>query len=206
MRHPSDHRPAAFSLCFALLAAVSAGASDGAPVAKAAPPGSMRAAAPEAPRPADTPSAAVPPRAQRLKSRPPAPLKRLTYNAKDGFMLRMIAQQEMTAEIRNGAGRTLAFTSRTLEAGDWTLRPRNLAPGLYTVLLRTGPNLRALRMKIENTERGEGRPEWVLERAGDSARPPQSPPVGARSASEAAEGAPRRPGFLASAPAAFTPD
>jgi hypothetical protein len=98
----------------------------------------------------------------------PAPLKRLIFSARQGFSLRMISSQDVTAEIRNGAGRTLAHGSYTLEAGDWTLRPRNLAPGLYTVLLRTGPQLRSLRMKIEDSERGKGSPEWVLEKAVDS--------------------------------------
>lgn len=95
----------------------------------------------------------------------PAPLKRLIFSARQGFSLRMVSSQEVTAEIRNGAGRILARGAYTLDAGDWTLRPRNLAPGLYTVLLRTGPQLRALRMKIEDSERGEGLPEWVLEKS-----------------------------------------
>jgi len=127
---------------------------------------------------------AIPPRAQRLKERPPAPLKHLTYSAREGFALRMVSNQDVTAEIRNGAGRTLAFTSRTLEAGNWTLRPRNLAPGLYTVWLRTGPNLRALRLKIEDAERGQGGPEWIVEKvaekAPDSAHAPAEPPSFAR--------------------------
>jgi hypothetical protein len=102
----------------------------------------------------------------------PAPLKRLTFSARDGFSLRMVSNQDVTAEIRNGAGRTLARTACTLEAGDWTLRPRNLPPGLYTVLLRTGPQLRSMRMKIEDSERGKGSPEWVLEKAVDSTQSP----------------------------------
>jgi hypothetical protein len=114
----------------------------------------------------------IPPRVARLKNPPPAALKHLTYSSREGFALRMVSNQEVTAEIRNGAGRTLAFTARTLEAGDWTLRPRNLAPGFYTVLLRTGPNLRALRLKIDDVERGQGRPEWVVEKASDSTRAP----------------------------------
>ncbi|MEO6097540.1 MAG: hypothetical protein ABIW76_18550 [Fibrobacteria bacterium] len=104
----------------------------------------------------------------KLRFNPPAALKRLVYSARQGFSLRMVSSEEVTAEIVNGAGRTLAHGSYTLEAGDWTLRPRNLAPGLYTVLLRTGPQLRSLRMKIEDSERGEGSPEWVLEKAADS--------------------------------------
>jgi hypothetical protein len=114
----------------------------------------------------------IPPRALRLKNPPPAALKHLTYSAREGFALRMVSNQDVTAEIRNGAGRTLAFTARTLEAGDWTLRPRNLAPGFYTVLLRTGPNLRALHLKIGDAERGDGPPEWVVEKASDSTHAP----------------------------------
>ena len=104
--------------------------------------------------------------------KPAAPLKRLSFSAREGFSLRMVSDQDVTAEIRNGAGRTLARTAYTLQAGDWTLKPRNLAPGLYTVLLRTGPNLRSLRMKIVDAERGKGQPEWVLEKAVDSTRVP----------------------------------
>ncbi|MBW8890533.1 MAG: hypothetical protein JF616_22500 [Fibrobacteres bacterium] len=115
---------------------------------------------------------AIPPRALRLKNPPPAPLKHLTYSSREGFALRMVSNQEVTAEIRNGAGRTLAFTARNLEAGDWTFRPRNLAPGFYTVLLRTGPNLRALHLKIGDAERGQGVPEWVVEKASDSTHAP----------------------------------
>lgn len=101
----------------------------------------------------------------KKRFRRPAPLKRLTFSARQGFSLRMVSSQEVTAEIRNGAGRTLARGDYSLEAGDWTLRPRNLPPGLYTVMLRTGPQLRALRMKIEDSERGDGLPEWVLEKS-----------------------------------------
>jgi len=114
----------------------------------------------------------IPPRAMRLKNPPPGALKHLTYSSREGFALRMVSNQEVTAEIRNGAGRTLAFTARNLEAGDWTLRPRNLAPGFYTVLLRTGPNLRALHLKIGDAERGQGPPEWVVEKASDSTHAP----------------------------------
>jgi hypothetical protein len=137
----------------------------------------------------------IPPRALRLKNRPPAPLKHLSFSTTGGFALRMSGDQEITAEIRNGAGRTLAYTSRTLDPGEWTLRPRNLAPGLYTVLLRTGPNLRALRMKIEDAERGQGKPEWVLERVPDSTGAPTALPRGAfRSVPAGAEpGAADRP-------------
>ncbi|MDQ3001334.1 MAG: hypothetical protein M3Y08_08745 [Fibrobacterota bacterium] len=124
--------------------------------------------------PAASPASAKPGDAARQRfKRPgslkrPTPLKRLVFSAKEGFSLRMVSNQDVTAEIRNGAGRTLARTSYTLEAGDWTLRPRNLPPGLYTVLLRTGPQLRSMRMKIEGSERGDGSPEWVLEKAKNS--------------------------------------
>lgn len=126
----------------------------------------------------------IPPRVFRLKGAPkaPAPLKRLTYSAREGFALRMVSNQDVTAEIRNGAGRTLAYTARNLEPGDWTLRPRNLAPGLYTVLLRTGPNLRVLRLEISDAERGQGGPEWLLEKAADSTLAPGVLPRGARRA------------------------
>ena len=120
-----------------------------------------------------TPPAAAP--GVRKLVRPPAALKHLSFSARDGFSLRMISNQDVTAEIRNGAGRTLARTAYTLQAGDWTLRPRNLAPGLYTVLLRTGPQLRALRMKIEDSERGKGQPEWVLEKAAVDSSQTQDP-------------------------------
>jgi hypothetical protein len=145
-----------------------AGAAD----AKTPPPASS--APPAAPNPAPAaggdPSRPVDFAKERVKR--PAPLKRLTYSAREGFSLRMVSNQDVTAEIRNGAGRTLARTACTLEAGDWTLRPRNLPPGLYTVLLRTGPQLRSMRMKIEDSERGKGSPEWVLEKAADSTQTP----------------------------------
>lgn len=156
MRLPIGSKPAAaFILAFSL-ASVPVAAGDAASPA----PAQEKSPAPDA----AVAKAAVN-RAQRLKAPPPAPMKHMSFSAREGFSLRMIANQEVSAEIRNGAGRTLAFTSRTLDAGDWTLKPRNLAPGLYTVLLRTGPNLRALRMKIEDAERGEGKPEWVVERS-----------------------------------------
>ena len=128
---------------------------------------------------APAPVAARAPALDSLKKHfhPPAPLKHLVFSAREGFSLKMISNQQVTAEIRNGAGRTLARGDYNLQAGDWTLRPRNLAPGLYTVLLRTGPNLRAMRMKIEDSERGTGSPEWVLQKAVDSTAPaPIAPP------------------------------
>jgi hypothetical protein len=185
MRLPIGSKPAAaFILAFSLAAIPVAAGEAAAPAAPAVPGAPAAVPAPaqgktSAPGP-EVAQAAVN-RAQRLKARPPAPLKHLSFSAREGFALRMISGQEVSAEIRNGAGRTLAFTSRTLEAGDWTLKPRNLAPGLYTVLLRTGPNLRALRMKIEDAERGEGKPEWVVEKAADSGsmRAPEAPARGA---------------------------
>jgi hypothetical protein len=106
-------------------------------------------------------------RSDLAKKRPQrtGPLKKLIFSARDGFAMRMISSQEVTAEIRNGAGRTLARGDFTLEAGDWILRPRNMAPGLYTVHLRNGRQLRAVKMKIEDPVRGHGVPEWVLEKA-----------------------------------------
>lgn len=167
-----------------------AGEASAAEAARPAPPGPAAKPAPENASAAKASATAgdsspqrlaIPPRAFRLKGQraPAAPLKHLSFSTNGGFALRMSGDQEITAEIRNGAGRTLAYTSRTLEPGEWTLRPRNLAPGLYTVWLRTGPNLRALRMKIEDVERGQGQPEWVLERATDSTAAPESAPRGA---------------------------
>ncbi len=150
---------------FLLCASVPSVRGNDAPSASAVPAANRAPAMKASPAPADP--------KQRFK--PPAPLKRLIFSARQGFSLRMISSQEVTAEIRNGAGRTLARGAYTLEAGDWTLRPRNLAPGLYTVLLRTGPQLRALRMKIDDAERGKGSPEWVLEKAVDSSAVNEQP-------------------------------
>lgn len=111
--------------------------------------------------------------ARKRLLRKPAPLQHLNFSARQGFSLRMVSNEEVTAEIRNGAGRVLARASYTVEPGDWKLHPKNLAPGLYTVLLKTGAQLRAMRMRIEDTDRGPGSPEWVLERApADSAVAP----------------------------------
>jgi hypothetical protein len=132
-----------------------------APPAQASPAASRSAAAP-------VPASAKPVDPAKRRFQRPAPLKRLVFSAREGFSLKMVSNQDVTAEIRNGAGRTLARAAYTLQAGDWTLRPRNLAPGLYTVLLRTGSQLRSMRMKIEGSERGEGSPEWVLEKARDT--------------------------------------
>ena len=146
--------------------------SQAADAASARSPSAAKAAPPAAIGTARTETADAAPAADLVKARfkRPAPLKRLTFSAKEGFSLKMVSNQDVTAEIRNGAGRTLARNAYSLEAGDWTLRPRNLPPGLYTVLLRTGPQLRSLRIKIEDSERGKGSPEWVLEKQGDSTR------------------------------------
>lgn len=182
MVQPHAFAPAFLAFGMLALATVPARADDGpAPAAGRA----TAAVKPDLPAktsvPAPAPSAAKPPlttaqaaaalRAARRPARPPGPLKHLSFSAREGFALRMVSDQDVSAEIRNGAGRTLAHKAYTLQAGDWTLRPKNLAPGLYTVLLRTGPNLRSLRMKIVDAERGEGQPEWVLEKAeADSTR------------------------------------
>lgn len=151
-------------LCAVVLAFAQAQAND-------AVPGPARAAVPAAARTAPAAQGAAPgDDIVKARFKRPAPLKRLTFSAKEGFSLRMVGNQDVTAEIRNGAGRTLARNAYSLEAGDWTLRPRNLPPGLYTVLLRTGPQLRSLRIKIEDSERGKGSPEWVLEKQPDSTR------------------------------------
>jgi hypothetical protein len=166
------------------------------------------AAAITAVRPAKAPAAAAPPAGTAAVAQPasvvpgeiagkrvrkPAPLQRLIFSARQGFSLRMVSNEQVTAEIRNGAGRTLARASYSLEAGDWKLHPKNLAPGLYTVLLKTGAQLRAMRMKIDDTERGPGSPEWVLERApADSSAAPAAPDRGADSAPGADPTAPSR--------------
>ncbi|HKP98182.1 MAG TPA: hypothetical protein VJ385_20800 [Fibrobacteria bacterium] len=164
-------RPLFAFLCWSVLPALGAESAalrpsagpDAAPKTQAVP--AVRDGSPSAPSPDPI----------KARFKRPAPLKRLTFSAKEGFSLRMLSNQDVTAEIRNGAGRTLARTAYTLEAGDWTLRPRNLPPGLYTVLLRTGPQLRSMHMKIADSERGKGSPEWVLERIPDSARVIDSP-------------------------------
>jgi hypothetical protein len=154
--------------------------------ARAADPHASPASASAKPESAPVPAAsekARPALQAKKRFQPPAPLKRLTFSAKEGFALRMVSNQDVTAEIRNGAGRTLARGAYTLQAGDWTLRPRNLAPGLYTVLLRTGPQLRAVHMRIEDSESGHGQPEWVLEKAVDSSAAPGSAAAPSRGAS-----------------------
>lgn len=151
------------SAFFLYCALASAGTVEPVPGSPAAAGGPAAAAIPAKP-----PGASAPANLVKARFKVPAPLKRLTFSAREGFSLRMVSNQDVTAEIRNGAGRTLARNAYTLEAGDWTLRPRNLPPGLYTVLLRTGAQLRSMRMKIEDSERGKGSPEWVLEKVVDS--------------------------------------
>lgn len=150
----------AFTLCLLLASTGSLGIE---------PPARPGNAVVSSPGPAAVPSARAPGAAPadpaKARFRRPPPLKKLIFSAQDGFALRMVSSQDVTAEIRNGAGRTLARGAYTLEPGDWTLRPRNMAPGLYTVLLRTGPQLRAVKMKIEAKDRGQGAPEWVLEKS-----------------------------------------
>jgi hypothetical protein len=158
--------------CFTVLVFVGVQAADPVPDPSAAPLQDGQSMQPSQPDPEPAAMTDAPAAANLVKARfkLPAPLKRLTFSAKDGFSLRMVSNQDVTAEIRNGAGRTLARGAYTLEAGDWTLRPRNLPPGLYTVLLRTGPQLRSMRLKIDDSERGKGAPEWLLEKVSDSTR------------------------------------
>lgn len=102
--------------------------------------------------------------AMAAKSQHRPPLQKLVFSPERGFALRMLAKEEISAEIKNGAGRVVVHGSYDLEPGDWALRPRNLPKGLYTVQLRTGTQLRALRLPISDGERGEGPPAWVLEK------------------------------------------
>jgi hypothetical protein len=153
--------PISVLLLVSILGAQASPAASSAPSNPDAAPAASRSAA------APVPASAKPVDPAKRRFQRPAPLKRLVFSAREGFSLKMVSNQDVTAEIRNGAGRTLARAAYTLQAGDWTLRPRNLAPGLYTVLLRTGSQLRSMRMRIEGSERGEGSPEWVLEKAKD---------------------------------------
>ncbi|MDB5104322.1 MAG: hypothetical protein JWP91_2011 [Fibrobacteres bacterium] len=174
-------KPAGFTLCALLFCSVALSVRAEGPGPVPAAGTASAASASSAPAPTAVPVAnpAPPAAASRVDPKkrlrlPAAPLKRLHFSAKEGFSLRMVSNQEVTAEIRNGAGRTLARGAYTLEPGDWSLRPRNLPPGLYTVLLRTGPQLRALRLKIEDSERGKGAPEWVLEKDDGDPKGPDS--------------------------------
>jgi hypothetical protein len=89
-------------------------------------------------------------------------LRRLVYSHRHGFALRLSKDEDVSAEIRNGAGRTLVHREYALKAGDWSLKPRNLEPGLYTVKLWTGTRLRALRLEIPAADKGRGKPEWLV--------------------------------------------
>lgn len=91
-----------------------------------------------------------------------SPLRRLVYSAPHGFAMRLTQDEDITAEIRNGAGRTLVHGMWAVKAGDWSLKPRNLEPGLYTVMLWTGSRLRALRLAIPESGKDRGKPAWVL--------------------------------------------
>jgi hypothetical protein len=91
-----------------------------------------------------------------------SPLRRLVYSAPHGFALRLTEDEDIAAEIRNGAGRTLVHGMWEVKAGDWSLKPRNLEPGLYTVMLWTGTRLRALRLTIPESGKERGKPAWVL--------------------------------------------
>ena len=108
-----------------------------------------------------------------------SPLQRLSYSARLGFALRMSKDEEVTAEIRNGAGRTLVHGQFSLKAGDWSLKPIQLEPGLYTVMLWTGSRLRALRLTIPNTGMERGKPAWVLaEMTETESAEALAPPIG----------------------------
>lgn len=91
-----------------------------------------------------------------------SPLQRLVYHTDVGFALRLTKDEEVTAEIRNGAGRTLVHGYWEMQAGDWSLKPKNLEPGLYTVMLWTGSRLRALRLNIPETGKERGKPQWTV--------------------------------------------
>ncbi len=89
-------------------------------------------------------------------------LRRLVYSHRHGFALRLSKDEAVAAEINNGAGRAMLHGQYSLKAGDWSLKPRNLEPGLYTVKLWTGKNLRALRLEIPAADTGRGNPEWMV--------------------------------------------
>lgn len=113
----------------------------------------------------------------RLSDR--SPLRRLVYSAEHGFALRLTEDEDITAEIRNGAGRTLVHGMWAVKSGDWSLKPRNLEPGLYTVMLWTGSRLRALRLTIPETDKRRGKPAWVLaELSPEQSAEVLAPPLG----------------------------
>lgn len=108
-----------------------------------------------------------------------SPLQRLVYSSRVGFALRMAQDEDVIAEIRNGAGRTVVHGGYSLKAGDWSLKPMNLEPGLYTVMLWTGSRLRALRLTIPAAGKQRGKPAWTLARMTEAeSLETLSPPVG----------------------------
>jgi hypothetical protein len=96
-----------------------------------------------------------------------SPLRKLFFSSERGFAMQMGEQEEVIAEIVNGAGRAVLRGQFNLDEGGWSLRPKNLAPGLYTVHLWTGSQLRALRLDIPDVDRGRGTPAWNLEKIPD---------------------------------------
>jgi hypothetical protein len=108
-----------------------------------------------------------------------SPLRRLVYSAGHGFAMRLTQDEDITAEIRNGAGRTLVHGMWAVKAGDWSLKPRNLEPGLYTVMLWTGSRLRALRLTIAESGKERGKPAWLLsELSPEQSAEALAPPMG----------------------------
>jgi hypothetical protein len=96
-----------------------------------------------------------------------SPLRKLYFSSERGFAMQMGETEEVIAEIVNGAGRAILRGQFNLQEGGWSLRPKNLAPGLYTVHLWTGSQLRALRLDIPSTERNGGKPGWNLDKIPD---------------------------------------
>jgi hypothetical protein len=101
------------------------------------------------------------------KAKKLSPLRKLYFSSERGFAMQMGETEEVIAEIVNGAGRAILRGQFNLDEGGWSLRPKNLAPGLYTVHLWTGSQLRALRLDIPSTERNGGAPGWNLEKIPD---------------------------------------
>jgi hypothetical protein len=115
--------------------------------------------------------------AARLADR--SPLQRLVYTARHGFALRLSRDEQVVAEILNGAGRTVLRGEFPMAAGDWSLKPGGMKPGLYTVKLWTGKRLRALRLEIPAAGKGRGNPEWLLSRlSAEEAAVALAPPFG----------------------------
>jgi hypothetical protein len=97
------------------------------------------------------------------------PLVRLNFSSDSGFAISLRHEEDVVAEVINGAGRTIARAGYALDAGDWVLRPHALPVGLYTVKLWTGSRLRALRMNIHNQVKPKPGDKlgWTLERMQD---------------------------------------